>query len=346
MFFAVDLAMVVNGLTRDDAGKALRRFSNGDSHSIKLIDRNFPGKGNSNTKLVSFKDAPQFILALPGKLAKETRIQITSIIERYMAGDKSMVKEVEANAQSDTPIAQMSEERAAETVLDDESLMRKRRLETLEIETLEYELSSKKQQTEWELSSKKQQTEWEMSSKKQQTEWEMSAKKQQMQRTDLDLTIARRNAELEYAGNITTNYRALCQDTSMDSRAALVLKDFYLNMIMLQPVAAPAAAAPNRLTDGAEPPQAAPLAAPIVSSSRPISLSQVALQMNLKLSTGELISLGGKLKKQYVSKHGQAPGKHDQLCGGRVTQVNSYTESDRPLVEELLRGWSRQQSLV
>ena len=302
-----------------------------------MIERQLSTHGGGKTKLVSFKDAITLIMKLPGKLAKELRSRFVTIIQRYMAGDMSLVKEVEANAQSDAPIAQMARaslaaERAEEADLDEESLMHKRRLETLEIETLEYELSSKKQQTEWEMSSKKQQTEWELSSKK--------------QRGDLDLTIARRNAELEYAGNITTNYRALCQDTSMDSRAALVLKDFYLNMIMLQPVAAPVAAAPNRLTDGAEPPQAAPLAAPIVSSSRPISLSQVALQMNLKLSTGELISLGGKLKKQYVSKHGQAPGKHDQLCGGRVTKVNSYTESDRPLVEELLRGWSREQSLV
>ena len=326
MIFAVDLVMVMTGKDRDYAGQVLRRLPDETFSSCKLPDRNFPGKGNANIKLVSFKDALQLVMVLPGKIARETRSRFASIIERYMAGDMSLIKEVEANAKSDAPIAQMARaslaaERAEEAVLDEESLMHKRRLETLEIETLEYELSSKKQQTEWELSSKK-------------------------QRGDLDLTIARRNAELEYAGNITTNYRALCQDTSMDSRAALVLKDFYLNMIMLQPVAAPVAAAPNRLTDGAEPPQAAPIAAPIVSSSRPISLSQVALQMNLKLSTGELISLGGKLKKQYVSKHGQAPGKHDQLCGGRVTQVNSNTESDRPLVEELLRGWSRQQSLV
>lgn len=285
------------------------------SEDFRIIERQLSTHGGAKTKLVSFKDAITLIMKLPGKLAKEMRSRFVTIIQRYMAGDMSLVKEVEANAQSDAPIAQMARaslaaERAEEAVLDEESLINKRRLETLEIETLEYELSSKKQ------------------------------------RGDLDLTIARRNAELEYAGNITTNYRALCQDTSMDSRAALVLKDFYLNMIMLQPVAAPVAAAPNRLTDSAEPPQAAPLAAPIVSSSRPISLSQVALQMNLKLSTGELISLGGKLKKQYVSKHGQPPGKHDQLCSGRMTKVNSYTESDRPLVEELLRGWSREQSLV
>jgi hypothetical protein len=225
---------------------------------------------------------------LPGKIAKETRSRFASIIERYMAGDRSLVKEVEANAQSDAPIAQMARaslaaERASEPVVDSHVLMHKRKLEELEIENMQ-----------------------------------------------LDLTIKRRGAELEYAEKITTNYRALCQDTSMDSRAALILKDYYLNMIILPPVAAP-----NRLTDGIEQQPAPP---PV--SSRPISLSQVATELGLKIPTGELISLGGKLRKEYESKHGHPPGKHDQLCSGRMTKVNSYCESDRPLVEEVLREWS------
>ena len=33
------------------------------------------------------------------------------------------------------------------------------------------------------------------------------------------------------------------------------------------------------------------------------------------------------------------PYKHDQLCDGRVTLVNSYTEQDRPLVTEALHAF-------
>ena len=288
MIFAVDLVMVMTGKDRDYAGQVLRRLPDETFSSGKLPDRNFPGKGNANIKLVSFKDALELVMVLPGKVAKETRSRFASIIERYMAGDRSLVKEVEANAQSDAPIAQMARaslaaERASEPVVDSHVLMHKRKLEELEIENMQ-----------------------------------------------LDLTIKRRGAELEYAEKITTNYKALCQDTSMDSRAALILKDFYLNMIILPPVAAP-----NRLTDGTEQQPAPP---PV--SSRPISLSQVATELGLKIPTGELISLGGKLRKEYESKHGHPPGKHDQLCSGRMTKVNSYCESDRPLVEEVLREWS------
>lgn len=59
--------------------------------------------------------------------------------------------------------------------------------------------------------------------------------------------------------------------------------------------------------------------------------------LKVKLSQSELISLGQELKKIYVEKHGKPPSKHSQLCGGRATLVNTYMESDRPLVEEVLR---------
>ena len=39
MIYAVDLVMVVTGLSRDDAGKTLRRLSNDSFHSGNLTER-------------------------------------------------------------------------------------------------------------------------------------------------------------------------------------------------------------------------------------------------------------------------------------------------------------------
>jgi hypothetical protein len=47
------------------------------------------------------------------------------------------------------------------------------------------------------------------------------------------------------------------------------------------------------------------------------------------------------LKKRYVAKHNKAPTKHEQLCDGRVTAVNSYMEADRDLVEAALHAYFR-----
>ena len=63
----------------------------------------------------------------------------------------------------------------------------------------------------------------------------------------------------------------------------------------------------------------------------------IAAEMGLKIPSNDLISVGVELKKRYVAKHGKDPSKHDQLCNGRMTKVNSYTESDRALIEEVLR---------
>ena len=138
-------------------------------------------------------------------------------------------------------------------------------------------------------------------------------------------TEARRHlVNHEHITKCTASYQDMCKDTVMDERARLIFKDLYLNMAMLreQPVAAGGGQA--LLANGPSP-------------NKPISLSLVAGELGLKIPSNELISIGGELKKRYVEKHGKSPPKHDQLCDGRVTKVNSYLESDRPLVEEVLR---------
>lgn len=273
LLYAVDLVMVMTGASRDYAGQHLRRLPDETFSSCKLHDRSFPGKGNTNIKLVSFQDAIELIMVLPGKVAKETRTQFADIIRRYLAGDSSLVPEIEANAQSDSPIAQMA--RAADAVnVDQMALSRKRKLEELEIARLELEIQTKKQ--------------------------------------DCVITSV-------------VQYRELCQDTIMDERARLIFKDYFLNQAMSfqQP----------QITNGSDG------SGSTVNNNKPISLSLVAGEMGLRIPTNELIALGKELKKRYVALHGKDPSKHDQLCDGRMTKVNSYMESDRPLMQEVLRGW-------
>ncbi len=52
-----------------------------------------PGKGNGHTKLVSFENAIELIMVLPGKVAKKARAKFANIIRRYLAGDKSLTVE-------------------------------------------------------------------------------------------------------------------------------------------------------------------------------------------------------------------------------------------------------------
>ena len=268
-----------------------------------MSEKNTGGSGNSRTKLVSFKHALELVMVLPGRIAKETRTKFAGIIQRYMAGDESLVREVQSNAQSDAPIQQMARASlaaeaapamAVEPVQDAQALSRKRRIEELEIEKMELAITISRRESE------------------------------------LQYNISRREAELDYATKITSTYRDLCQDTVMDTRARLMFKDYYLNLVIPH-TQQPAIAA----ADGSSQPTQ-----PLPPPSRPISLSQVAVQMGLKIPTNDLISLGGTLRKRYEALHGKAPSKHEQLCDGRMTKVNSYFEADRSLVEEVLRTWN------
>ena len=243
---------------------------------------------------MSFKDALELVMVLPGKVAKQTRTQFVGIIQRYMAGDMSLVLEVEANAQSTGPIPQMAR---ASLVADD-----------VPEASEELYLPYKRKLAELEVSKR---------------EAEVQATKIANRAAELANMSKERDSAREHLTKIKDSYRELCEDTVMDERARLILKDNFLNMAMLQ---APARGSGQGLLGGHG----------ALNPNKPISLSLVVGELGLKIPSNELISIGAELKKRYVEKHGKEPGKHEQLCGGRMTRVNSYMESDRPLLEEVL----------
>lgn len=75
------------------------------------------------------------------------------------------------------------------------------------------------------------------------------------------------------------------------------------------------------------------------SPIKPISIASVASELGFRPTTDDAKRIGQDLRKRYLKQHGKPPPKHDQLCDGRVTLVNSYTEQDRPLVEEALHAY-------
>ena len=66
-----------------------------------------PGRGNAHTKLLTFQNAIELVMVLPGQITKETRAQFASIIQRYLAGDHTLISEIQANAVSSSPVAKI-----------------------------------------------------------------------------------------------------------------------------------------------------------------------------------------------------------------------------------------------
>lgn len=116
------------------------------------------------------------------------------------------------------------------------------------------------------------------------------------------------------------NPTVLC---NLDERTRLMMQDSLQNSILNTSLTS----GPRKaLTDGPSP-------------SKPISIASVAQELGFRPTTEDAKRIGLDLRKRYLKQHGKPPPKHDQLCDGRVTLVNSYTEQDRPLVEEALHAY-------
>lgn len=74
-------------------------------------------------------------------------------------------------------------------------------------------------------------------------------------------------------------------------------------------------------------------------SKLPVTISMIATELGMKFSDNDLKSIGKKIKEAYVAKYHEDPPKHEQICGGAVRSVCSYTRRDKPLIIEVLRSY-------
>ena len=135
LLYAVDLAMVMTGKTKKDAARDLRILPDHVFASTKFIERMISTRGGYPTKLVSFTHAIELVMVLKGDIARTTRIKFAEILRGYIAGDASLVGEINANAQSTSAIAQLarvdvsglhSENRKRQLEIEDEDLKLKK----------------------------------------------------------------------------------------------------------------------------------------------------------------------------------------------------------------------------
>ena len=191
MLWVIDLIMAITGKNRDDAGKALRRVPEELFSSDQMSERKLPGKGNSKVKLVSVQNAIQLVMVLPGKFAKDVRSQFAQILTRYMAGDKSLIREIEDNEESDAPIAVLA--RASLESDDAVDITRKRKLEDMQIAKMESELRAQEIETQAKI-------------------------------------LDNQMKSLEFQKSVMDTYKVLCPGEKMDDRARLMFKDNMFNL--------------------------------------------------------------------------------------------------------------------
>lgn len=68
----------------------------------------FPGQGNKPEVVITFKGALKLAMLVSGEKAAMHRSAMVNILSRYYAGDGSLTDEIEANATSTSPVAEMA----------------------------------------------------------------------------------------------------------------------------------------------------------------------------------------------------------------------------------------------
>jgi hypothetical protein len=298
VFSVYDFMTIACGYKSKDTGASARKefqrlTKDGSEYQGEVMASchylKFTGNGQRDTPCMTVRGLQRLLMILGGKVAAEFRAVVEGVFTRVMAGDQSLIQVINANAASDAPVHQIYRQALAQepvtTAPDPTSLTRKRRMEELEIEMLEADVEAKK----------------------------------------LANAAMARDSMLDHLCKVADRYQELCEDSLMDERARLMLKDGFLNMAM---------AAQQPTNSGS---QALIENSGVVLPNKPISLSSVAVELGFKIPDGEFMAIGKKVSRRYFQLHGKSPSKHDQLIKGKVTSVNSYTESDRAIVEEVLR---------
>ena len=219
---------------------------------------------------------------------------MASILQRYFAGDKSLIAEIEANGESNHAVAEIARGSLDLVCVEDRAFVDRKR--KLELDQMELDVEQKRAEHELQM---------------------------QHTKAEHELHMQRKKVELVMFTSSTIQKRlhALAKDETLDEETKFTMMGM-IKTDLLKPSPCVKQEVPM---DGPIPPDI------------PISISSVASDLGMRLSQGELVDVGYTVARAYRAKYGQKPPKHDQVCGGALRKVNSYTQRDRAIVEAALR---------
>ena len=110
MYDAVETIIAVTGKSRKNALRDIRDLKPENFDSTKIGPLKLKGAGNHKTFTVHGSNLVEFIMVIPGEIAKSYRQKFANIVTRYLAGDASLHSEIQANAASSNPICEMARE--------------------------------------------------------------------------------------------------------------------------------------------------------------------------------------------------------------------------------------------
>ena len=313
-----DLIMVFCETDRKNACRIWNRVTDDRKAEVAsfLHHLQFPGPGEKKQDVITLQGALKLIMWLPGNAAKDFRSKTTDILTRYLAGDCTLLKEIEANAASDHPVnnfarAAMEEPESS----SDGELFRKRKkqreeaMEELQIKERMLALENGQLALE----------NGQLALENGKLALENGKMKLENERKETSMKLEKERKE-NTVGFFKYSMEVLKEITGAPINAITVMQyEEHVKNCTFTGI--------NEESSGG-----------VWESSR-FSISVLAAQMGFKCMDGQEIELAKIMARKYREKYAEEPIKHKQGKEGKVIFVNSYTERDREMAEEVIKEY-------
>ena len=129
----IDIISVMCGQTTHNAAQTWRRLPENYKNELETScsQYKFKGRGQREQPVIQFQGALKLMMWLPGEQAKKFRSKAAEILTRYYAGDKTLLNDVWANAQSKQPINEAARE-ALDCVEEEDREAKRQKMELCE----------------------------------------------------------------------------------------------------------------------------------------------------------------------------------------------------------------------
>ena len=300
---AVDLSAAMTGADRKNAATTLTTMDPDMYPRDNYIERKMPGTGNGRTKLVTFKNAIHLIMVLPGKLAREVRVQFADIIRNHFASGpgSSAIAELARDSIAKDPMPPQSGIQAVQVANENPAQANLKRSVDFDIGSAELETAERKCKVAL-----------------------MLADARNKSSEARNKSAEAHHKEIENQKELLAAYFSICTHAALNDEDKAALKANMMRVI--QRDMEPAQVAQQQLQIG----------------GAAINISAVASDMGHHLNTAELKAVGVLLKKAYINKYGENPNKHAQMvAGGQSISVNTYTNKDLDLMQGAITAFIR-----
>jgi hypothetical protein len=295
-----------------------------------------PGSGQRKTPCAGIRGLQRYLMILGGKVAAEFREIIEGTFTRVMAGDQSLIEVINANAASQGPVQQayragLAQEPVAPG-LDEFCLGRKREREDRLFDMEMQERQQKLEEARLEREQREEDARLEREQREEDARLERAHKSALFDQNLAEKQQSLVGARLEQVQKSATFLQSLKGMAGVDERTKMQLEDYTKN-VLFNKLAVVVAGSGGGPVD--EP-------SPATNQMNPINISIVAKNMadstGINLTDTQIQLAGREMAKAYRKTYNTNPPQHKQFIKGNYIPVNSYTERDRPMMEEAIRA--------